>query len=56
MQDPAFANALATQTTDKVTGLNAAGFGWLDTSFGNAGAVGAIQLPRNGTIVARFQF
>src|SRR5579871_5143064 len=56
MQDPAFANALATQTADKVTGQNTAGFGWLDTSFGNAGAVGAIQLPRNGTVVARFQF
>jgi len=55
VQDPAFANALATQTRNSA-GQATAGFGWLDTSFGNAGAVGAIQLPRNGTIVACFQF
>ncbi len=55
MQDPAFANALATQTRN-AQGQTTAGFGWLDTSFGNAGAVGAIQLPRNGTAVARLTF
>jgi hypothetical protein len=55
VQDPQFANALATQTTSK-TGQNTAGFGWLDTSFGNAGAVGGVQLPRNGTIVGRLVF
>jgi hypothetical protein len=54
MQDPAFANALATRST--VNGQTTAGFGWLDTSFGNAGAVGAIQLPRSGTIVGRLTF
>ncbi|HEY7391498.1 MAG TPA: TonB-dependent receptor [Bryobacteraceae bacterium] len=55
MQDPQFANALATQTKNPA-GQNTAGFGWIDTSFGNAGAVGAIQLPRTGTIVGRLTF
>jgi hypothetical protein len=54
MQDPAFANALATQT--RSNGQATAGFGWLDTSFGNAGAVGSIQLPRGGVIVGRLTF
>jgi hypothetical protein len=55
VQDPQFANALATPTKN-AAGQNTAGFGWIDTSFGNAGAVGAIQLPRNGTIVGRLTF
>jgi hypothetical protein len=55
MQDPYFANALATQTRTPA-GQTTAGFGWLNTTFGNAGAVTAVQLPRNGTIVARLQF
>jgi hypothetical protein len=54
VQDPAFGNALATQTT--VAGQTTAGFGWLNTTFGTAGAVTAIQLPRNGTVVARLTF
>jgi hypothetical protein len=54
VQDPAFANALATQTRNG--GRATAGFGWIDTSYGNAGAVTAIQLPRNGTIVGRLTF
>jgi hypothetical protein len=54
-QDPSFANALATQQRN-TQGQATAGFGWIDTSFGNAGAVTAIQLPRNGTVVARFMF
>jgi len=52
VQAPAFANALATQIKN-AAGQNTAGFGWLDTSYGNAGAVGAIQYPRTGTIVGR---
>ncbi|HEY7334052.1 MAG TPA: TonB-dependent receptor [Bryobacteraceae bacterium] len=55
VQDPQFANAQATQTKSS-RGQNTAGFGWIDTSFGNAGAVGAIQLPRTGTIVGRLTF
>jgi hypothetical protein len=55
VQDPAYGNALATQTKNSA-GQNTAGFGWLDTSFGNAGAVGAVQLPRSGTIVGRLTF
>lgn len=54
-QDPYFANALATAQRN-AQGQATAGFGWIDTSFGNAGAVTAIQLPRNGTVVARFMF
>jgi hypothetical protein len=54
VQDPYFANALATQ--QKNGNQTTAGFGWIDTSFGNAGAVTAIQLPRTGTIVARLTF
>ena len=55
MQDPAYANALATQTRNPA-GQATAGFGWLDTTFGTAGAVTSIQLPRTGTVVARLQF
>ena len=55
IQDPYFANALATQTRNSA-GQATAGFGWIDTSFGNAGAVTAIQLPRQGTLVARLTF
>jgi len=54
VQDPYFANALATQT--RSNGQATAGFGWLNTTFGSAGAVTGVQLPRNGTIVARLQF
>jgi hypothetical protein len=54
-QDPYFANAQATQTRSN-TGQTTAGFGWLNTTFGTAGAVTAVQLPRNGTIVARLTF
>ena len=55
VQDPSFANALATQQRNP-QGQTTAGFGWIDTSFGNAGAVTSIQLPRTGTIVARLTF
>jgi hypothetical protein len=55
VQDPSFANALATQQRNP-QGQTTAGFGWIDTSFGNAGAVTAIQLPRTGTVVARLTF
>ena len=56
MQDPYFANAQATQTRNATTGQATAGFGWLNTAFGTAGAVTGVQLPRNGTIVGRLTF
>jgi hypothetical protein len=53
-QDPLSNNALATQT--KSGNQTTAGFGYINTTFGSAGAVNALQLPRQGTLVARFQF
>jgi hypothetical protein len=54
VQDPASTNALATQTSSN--GQATAGFGYVNTTFGSSGAVNSLQLPRNGTIVARFAF
>jgi len=54
VQDPVSTNALATQT--KTNGQTTAGFGYVNTTFGSAGAVNALQFARTGTIVARFQF
>jgi hypothetical protein len=49
VNNPVSNNALATQTRSSTTGLNTAGFGWLNT-----GTVFAA--PRAGQLVARFQF
>ena len=45
--NPVSANAKATQSTN--AGKNTGGFGWIDTS-------SVAAPPRQGTIVARFQF
>ena len=58
-QDPSFGNAQATQTrvtAGPTAGQASAGFGWINTTFGTAGAVTGVQLARNGTIVARLTF
>jgi hypothetical protein len=54
VQDPSTTNANAAQ--QKQNGQTTAGFGYINTTFGSAGAVNSLQLPRNGTIVARLQF
>ena len=48
--NPTSTNAKATQTVSGATGLNTAGFGWINTA-----SVGGTT-PRQGTIVGRFQF
>jgi hypothetical protein len=48
MNNPTSANARATQTTNPA-GKNNGGFGWIDTS-------SVVAAPRQGTLVARFQF
>jgi hypothetical protein len=53
MADPLATNALATQTRNQ--GQPTAGFGWINTAFGN-GPASAIQFPRNGTVVGRVTF
>ena len=54
MNDPVATNALATQTRN-ISGQPSAGFGWINTAFGN-GPASSIQFPRNGTVVARLTF
>jgi hypothetical protein len=49
LNSPTSTNALAAQTRNATTGLNTAGFGFINT--------GTVQSPpRNGTLVARFTF
>jgi hypothetical protein len=47
MVNPVSANAQATQTV--TNGKTSAGFGWINTA-------SVLNPPRNGTLVARFQF
>ncbi len=49
MNNPAFTNPQAQQTTNKVTGQTTAGFGMINTT-------SVFSAPRQGQIVARFQF
>jgi hypothetical protein len=49
VQDPTSTNAFATQTKNSATGLNSAGFGWINTATVDSPA-------RQGTLVARFSF
>jgi hypothetical protein len=54
--NPTSTNSLATQTRNAATGLNSGGFGFVNAYNPTAAGVQGFQPPRQGTIVARFQF